>query len=303
VVRSDVGEDGLLRICPDSAELLPIADGLKLCEGPVWHAAQGCLYFSEIVGDTIWRWDPKVGRSPHIRPSGHANGLALDGQGSLIVAGWSERCVWRAEAGGERAVLVDNHLGVPLNTPNDVIVAGDGSILFTDPDSALHTPGMAGADVQRYLEVAGVYRRRPDGELTLLDSDFESPNGLCLSPDESVLYVDDTSLGLVRAFDVDRDGGVGNSRVFHRLRGEEPGAADGMKVDQEGNLYTTGPGGIHVLAPDGRWLGRIRIPDRTTNLGFGDADWRTLYITTWSGVFQLRLGIPGLPIGSARVPG
>jgi gluconolactonase len=141
-----------------------------------------------------------------------------------------------------------------------------------------------------------VFRLTPQGEVKLTVEDTVYPNGLCFNPDESILYVNDTRLGLIRAFDVDADGDVRNGRVFHALTGSEAGVADGMKCDQEGNVYCTGPGGIHVMDTNGTLIGRLRIPGHATNLAWGDDDWRSLYVTTYHFVFRMRLKIPGVPV-------
>jgi gluconolactonase len=157
-------------------------------------------------------------------------------------------------------------------------------------------PGMVGEDLQRQLDIQAVFRLTPQGEVKLTVEDTVYPNGLCFSPDEKILYVNDTRLGHIRAFDVDPDGGVRNGRVFHTLTGTEAGVADGMKCDQEGNVYCTGPGGIHVMDRNGTLIGRLRIPGHATNFAWGDDDWCSLYITTYHFVFRTRLKIPGVPV-------
>jgi gluconolactonase len=176
------------------------------------------------------------------------------------------------------------------------VVRQDGSVYWTDSAGGLVIPGMVGEDMQRQLDMQGVFRLTPQGEVKLVVEDVTYPNGLCFSPDESVLYVNDTRLGLIRAFDVNADGSVRNSRVFHKLTGTEAGVADGMKCDQEGNVYCTGPGGIHVMDPAGKLLGRLRVPGHCTNFAWGDDDWRSLYYTTYHGVYRTRLDIPGVPV-------
>ena len=155
---------------------------------------------------------------------------------------------------------------------------------------------MVGEDLQRQLDIQAVFRLTPQGEVKLTVEDTVYPNGLCFSPDEKILYVNDTRLGQIRAFDVDADGDVRNGRVFHELTGTEPGVADGMKCDQEGNVYCTGPGGIHVIDTAGRLRGRLRIPGHSTNFAWGDDDWRSLYVTTYHCVYRTRLNIPGVPV-------
>jgi gluconolactonase len=205
--------------------------------------------------------------------------------------------VWRVEPDGKVTTLASHYQGKRINSPNDIVVRSDGAIYFTDSPGALYNVGMASEDLQQYLDFQGVFRISPDGaKLDAVITDTVYPNGLAFTPDESVLYVNDTRLGEIRAYDMRPDGSCGPMRLFHKLAGSEPGIADGMKVDREGNVYCTGPGGIHVIAPDGKLLGRIRIPDHCTNIAWGDADWRSLYITTYGSVFRTRVNEPGVPV-------
>ncbi|TMH78109.1 MAG: SMP-30/gluconolactonase/LRE family protein, partial [Betaproteobacteria bacterium] len=248
-------------------------------------------------GDTIYRWKPGVGAEVFIRPSTKANGLTFDKEGRLCVAGWASRSVWRVERDGSVTTLASHYQGKRINSPNDIVVRSDGSIYFTDSPGALYNVGMASEDLQQYLDFQGVFRISPDGKkLDAVVTDTVYPNGLAFTPDESVLYVNDTRLGEIRAYDMRPDGSCGQKRLFHKLAGSEPGIADGMKVDREGNVYCTGPGGIHVIAPDGKLLGRIRIPDHCTNMAWGDADWRSLYVTTYGSAFRTRVNEPGVPV-------
>ena len=288
---------GFERIAPGASRLEVIRHDVIFGEGPVWDRRAGTLYYTDIIGDTIWQWTPGIGNQVVMQPSWKANGMTLDAQGRLVVAGWASRSVWRRESDGTVQTLCGAYEGKKLNTPNDICVTRDGAIWFTDPTGALNNVEMHGEDIQRYLDWNGVYRLAPDGSIALKVEDGVYPNGLCFSPDERRLYVNDTRQALIRVFDVAADGAVGNPRIFYRLVGTEPGVADGMKVDVEGNLYCTGPAGIHVIAPDGRLLGRLKIPGHCTNMAWGDADWRTMYITTFtSHVFRVRMGIPGVPV-------
>jgi len=273
-----------------------IHHGMSFGEGPLWNRRDGSFLWVDIVGDTIWRWQPGIGAKPLIRPSGKANGLTFDREGRLCVAGWASRTVWRVEADGAVRTLASHYRGRKINSPNDIVVRSDGSIYFTDSPGALYNVGMAAADLQQYLEFQGVFRIAPDGAVDAVITDTVYPNGLAFTPDESVLYVNDTRLGEIRAYDMRADGSCGAMRLFHKLTGAEPGIADGMKVDREGNIYCTGPGGIHVIAPDGKLLGRIRIRDHCTNLAWGEADWRSLYITTYHSVFRTRVNVPGIAV-------
>ena len=292
----DLASPGFERIASSDPPLDQIAHGLYFGEGPVWDRRKRRFLWTDIIGDTIYEWSPGVGRKALIHPSSHANGMTFDCQGRLVVAGWSQRTIWRLEHDGSLVTIASRHQGKKLNSPNDLVVRSDGSVYWTDSAGGLVIPGMVGEDLQRQLDIQGVFRLTPQGEVKLVVEDTVYPNGLCFSPDEKVLYVNDTRLGQIRAFDVDPDGSVHNGRVFHVLTGTEPGVADGMKCDQEGNVYCTGPGGIHVMDRNGTLLGRLRIPGHSTNFAWGDDDWRSLYMTTYHSVFRTRLGVPGVPV-------
>ena len=211
------------------------------------------------------------------------------GAARLITCEHNGRRVVRTELDGAISALAERFQGRRLNSPNDVVVRSDGSVYFTDPPYGLGNP-------PRWKELTfnGVYRRAADGEVVLLVDDFERPNGLAFSPDETVLYVDDTERGHIRAFDVRPDGGIANGRVFAELEGREPGRPDGMKVDWEGNVYCTGPGGFWIFSSAGKYLGRVLMPEVPANLAWGDSDWKTLYITAQTSVYRMRLIIPGI---------
>ncbi len=302
MIDVDVRSPTFARIVPRDARLDVVAHGHLFAEGPVWVRAEGALYWVDILGDTIYRWRPGIGRDVVMCPSGKANGMTLDAAGRRVVAGWSSRSIWRVEPDGSIVTLADEFDGKRLNTPNDVIVGADGAIYWTDCSGALFIPGMDGEDVQRYIDNHPVFRLSPDERtVTMVTGTMAYPNGLAFSPDESVLYVSDTYEACVRAFPVDEGGEISPyGEVLYALVGDEPGVADGLKVDQEGNVYVTGPAGVHVVRPDGTLLGRLRIPGHTTNMAWGDADLRTLFITTYSTVYRVRLGIPGVPLPPER---
>ena len=299
MIPTDLAQPGLDAIVPHDSEIEQIIDGLLFGEGPVWHSAEGMLYWVDIFDDTIWKWSPTTGREIVMRPSGRANGMTFDNSHRLIVAGWSSRTVWRRERDGSITILADEEGGLPLNTPNDIVTRSDGSIYWTDPSGGLYIPGMSGADVQRYRDDHPVYRLAADGRVTVAIRDLPYPNGLAFNVDESILYVADTWNRSVVAFDVAENGTVHpKGRTFYELVGTEDGVADGMKIDIEDNVYVTGPAGVHVLDKEGNLLGRILFGSQhCTNMGWGDDDWRTLYVTTFQGVYRLRLGIPGVPVG------
>lgn len=293
----DMVAPGLERILEPDPPLDRVVQGLTFGEGPVWDRRSRQLFFVDIIGNTIWKWMPGVGREIVLRPSDHANGMTFDRQGRLVVAGWSKRTIWRRESDGSIITLASRYQGKKLNSPNDIVVRSDGSIYLTDSAGGLVIPGMVAEDVQRYLDVQGVFRLPPDGkEVSLVIEDCVYPNGIAFSPDESLLYVNDSRLGIIRMFDVRADGSVGPGRLFHKLTGNEPGVADGMKVDVEGNVYCTGPGGVHVMDPRGKLLGRLKIPGHSTNMAWGGDDWRFLYVTTYNSVYRTRAKIPGVPV-------
>jgi sugar lactone lactonase YvrE len=278
------------KIVPGGASLDRVAGGLGFTEGPVWRGDH--LLFSDIPRNRICRLK-FLQEGPELTtfrsPGGNPNGQTLDRQGRLLTCEHSGRRVVRTEIDGSVKVLADFYQGKRLNSPNDIIVRSDGSIYFTDPTFGLGTP-------PRWQEIPqkGVYRITPAGELTLLVADFDLPNGLCFAPGETVLYINDTRLGHIRAFDVNPDGTVQNGRVFAELKGKEPGAPDGMKADRDGNVYCTGPGGIWIMDAAGKYLGRLLLPETPANLTWGDSDWRTLFITAQTSIYRLRLLIPGL---------
>ena len=294
----DMATPELARLIPQQGYFDEIADGLVFGEGPVWDHRNGQLYWTDIIGDTIWKWKPGAGREVVVRPSIKANGMTLDKEGRLLVAGWGSRRIWRIEKDGSTVTLASHYQGMKFNSPNDIVVASDGAVYWTDSPGACFIPSMWGDDIQRYLDVQGVFRWDPaSGEVSLPIPDTVYPNGLAFSPDEKLMYVNETRQNEIKVYDVRNDGSVWQGRVFHKLAGSEPGVADGMKVDVEGNIYSTGPGGIHVIAPDGRLLGRIKIPDHhATNLAWGGEDWKSLYITTFPKVLRMRVSVPGIPV-------
>ena len=295
-MQYDQTEPGFKRIIAPCGELEIIANDVSFGEGPVWSQRTGELFYVSIVGDAIWKYKPGVGRSIVMQPSYKADGMTFDREGRLVVAGWARRNVWRIEHDGSVKTLCAGFEGQKLNTPNDIVCKSDGAIYFTDPSGALYNVEMHGEDLQRYMDYHGVFRIGTDGVTTLAVKDFTYPNGLAFSPDEKILYINDTREYLIKAYDVNADGSIKNGRVFAKVTGSEPGVADGMKCDVEGNVYCTGPGGVHAWNAAGIHLGRIRIPGHCTNFAFGDDDWRGMYFTTYDSVFKLRLGIPGCPV-------
>jgi gluconolactonase len=296
-IEVDMLAPGAERFVGKSPPLDIIARNIIFGEGPVWDARNKQFFFTDIIGDTIWRWKPRAGLKRILRPSVKANGMCLDLENRLVVAGWGGRTVFRFEKDGSRRTLADRWEGKKLNSPNDIVVKSDGSIWFTDPPGGLLNVGMVGDDLQKYLEVQGVFRISPDGRaMTLVAADNVYPNGLCFSPDEKLLYVNCSRERLIRVYDVKPDGGLGKGRLFYQYTSPERGVPDGMKCDVEGNVYCTGPGGIYAHDVAGRVLARMKTPGHhPTNIAWGDDDWRSLYITMIGSVVRTRLEIAGVP--------
>lgn len=297
-----VFSDKLHELLDLDAELAVVGEGFRFTEGPVWDTQRNGLFFSDIPANTIFFWSEAAGLAVFRQPSGQSNGLTLDQQGRLLACEHANRRVSRTVLGdaagaegpaawdGEPEALATAYNGRTLNSPNDIVVKSDGTVYFTDPPYGLKDPD------ERELPFQGVYRLVPDsGALTLLVDDFEKPNGLCFSPDESLLYIDDTAHQHVRVFAVNPDGSLGGGRVFAELDPKlGPGVPDGMKVDSLGNLYCTGPAGVWVFDPKGQALGVIQVPQTTANLAWGDADGRCLYLTASTSVYRLRTRVQGL---------
>jgi gluconolactonase len=263
-----------------------LATGFQFTEGPVW-IADGYLLFSDIPANRIFKWTPKDGAQVWREPSGQSNGLTLDREQRLIACEHGNRRVSRTEADGTVVALADRYQGGRLNSPNDVVVKSDGSVYFTDPPYGIE-PG------EREQPVNGVYRIQPDGPLELLVDDFDRPNGLAFSPDESILYIDDSPRRHVRAFDLRPDGTLANSRVIADMDHPQPGSPDGMKLDVQGHLYVAGATGVWVFEPDGECLGVIVTPERPANCAWGDEDRHSLYITARTSLYRVRVKVPGL---------
>jgi len=264
-----------------------LATGFIFTEGPVWAPESNSFIFSDIFGDTMYRLDGQEVTTYRHR-SNQANGNTRDLQGRLLTCEHSTSRVVREEADGSLTVVASHYGGEELNSPNDIIVDSAGRILFTDPPL-----GRVGRPTQR---VRGVYAQDPD-ELNaprLLIEDLALPNGLCLSPDESLLFVDDTASNQVHRFEY-RDGEVSGGEVWASVAGPAPGVADGMKTDSLGNLYCTGAGGVHVFDADGKQLGLIRLPEVVANLCWGGPDGLELYFTASSSVYSMSMQVTGAP--------
>jgi gluconolactonase len=271
-----------------------LATGFIFTEGPLWHRHERYLLFSDMPGDHLRRWSATEGVTTFRKPCNKSNGLAWDNDGRLIACEHASSHLTRTEKDGSITVLASHHDGKELNSPNDVVVKSDGAIYFSDPTYGRKEHFGVPRPLQ--LSFRGVYRVSPDGRsLTLLADDFAQPNGLCFSLDEKTLFVNDTDRQHIRAFDVRPDGTLANNRVWAETVGEGAGAPDGMKIDSAGNVYSCGPGGIHVFAPDAACLGVIRVPEYVANFCWGDDDFQSLFIAASTSIYRIRVSVPGTP--------
>ena len=308
IERLDPALDKL--IAPD-AKIEVLAQGHDWTEGPLWIKRGGYLLFSDIPKNSIYRWKEGEGEKLYLQPSGYtgkeprggetgSNGLILDREGRLIMCQHGDRRMARMDAPLDSpkpqfTPLAVRHQGKRFNSPNDAVFHSNGDLYFTDPAYGLEKQW---EDPAREIPYAGVYRRSASGEITLLTSDMTRPNGLAFSPDERRLYIaqSDAKAAIWRVFDVRRDGAIENSRVLLDVTSMVPtkkGLPDGLKIDTEGNLFATGPGGVLVITPEGKHLGTIATGQATSNCAFGD-DGRTLYMTADDYVMRVRLKTKGL---------
>ncbi len=284
--------EAFARLVAPGAKLEKLAGDLGFTEGPVWIAAGGYLVFSDIPGDELKRWSPAGGLASFRRPSRNANGNTLDLAGRLVTCEHSGRRVALLEADGTLRTLVDSFEGRKLNSPNDAVVRRDGTVYFTDPDYGLKNK--PGTREKEGKEQPGnfVYRHDPKtGRTTALVKDFSHPNGLAFSPDEALLYIADSGAPKhLRVFKVAADGSLTDGKVFHTL---DAGVPDGIRVDRDGRVWTTAGDGVHIIAPDGRRIGKILVPEAPANLAFGGTDGRTLFITARKSLYAIRVEVAG----------
>jgi len=310
-------------IVPAGAMLERVATGFTWTEGPVW--ASDSLYFADIPANTIHKWTPGKGVSVFLRPSGYtgskpyggpepgSNGMTLDVDGRLTVAGHAQRDVYRFESldPGAPTILADSYQGKRLNSPNDLVYRSDGSLYFTDPPYGFRT--QSDSDPDKELKVNGVYRiphaleqkagaPPDDAGLELLVSDLTRPNGLAFSPDEKYLYVDNSEPKKIwMRYTVKADGTLKDPKLLYDATSDpRPGAPDGMKIDRLGNIYSAGPGGVWIFSPEGKPLGTIVMPEKVANLAWAGPDRKTLYITASTSVYRVRLKIEGAPLTRHR---
>jgi gluconolactonase len=280
-----------------NAPLQELAGGFDWLEGLVWMGDAGCLLFQDLPRDRTLRWIDGSGVSIYRAPSGFANGQTRDRQGRLISCSHRERCVFRTELDGSVTRLIDAHEGRRLNAPNDVAVRSDGSIWFTDPLYGIQTDYEGGRQVSE--QPPALYCFTPEtGQIRVAAGDFDGPNGLAFSPDENRLYVSETGdqttddpKQYIRVFDVDGVGRLSGGEIFHKI---EPGYADGLCVDEDGNVWSSAGDGVHCISPDGRLLGKVRVPHRVSNVAFGGAAKNRLFIAgshTLYAIFLNRRGV------------
>ncbi|HVN93832.1 MAG TPA: SMP-30/gluconolactonase/LRE family protein [Terracidiphilus sp.] len=322
----DRGDPASAHLVPADAKLERIATGFTWVEGPVW--VNDSLFFAEIPSNSIRRWTPGKGVSIFLQPSGYqgsapyggrepgSNGMTLDSEGRLTVAGHAQRDVFRFESlnpEAKQTILADRYQGKRLNSPNDLVYRSDGSLYFTDPPYGLRKQN--DSDPEKELQVNGVYRiphalqQRPGAPpdrdaLQQMITDLARPNGIAFSPGERYLYVDSTEPKKIwMRYRVLPDGTLTDAKLFYDATSDpRPGGPDGMKVDIEGNIYSAGPGGVIILSPEGKRLATLLIPERVSNVAWGGADRKTLYITASSSVYRVKLNIAGEPITQPRSP-
>ena len=274
------------------AQVEHLAGGYSWAEGPVWNFEGGYLTFSDVIGNTMHRYDDSGGARIYRQPSNFSNGHTRDIGGRLVSCEHRTRRLTRETADGIE-VIVDGYEGKKFNSPNDVVAARDGSLIFTDPTYGLTKPEEGGGG-EREIPFQGVYRVPPGSDTAeLLVDDFVGPNGLALSPEEDRLYVADTERSHIRGFGIEAGWTLSGGEVLVEIPSEGDEVPDGVKVDVQGNVYCTGKGGVWVCSPRGRMLAHINVPENTANLAWGDDDARTLYLTADSGLYRIRCRTAG----------
>ena len=278
-----------------NAPVKNLAGGFDWTEGPVWFGDANCLLFSDIPNNRIMRWSPGAGVSTYRQPSNFANGHTRDREGRLVSCEHGTRRVTRTELDGSITVIADSYDGKRLNSPNDVVVKSDGTIWFSDPHYGIMT-NYEGYKSEQELS-CNVYRVDPsDGSIEAVLTDFNCPNGLAFSPDESKLYVADTGRMFgsdpqhIRAFDVDASGKLTGGNVFHVI---SPGCADGFRLDTDGNIWSSAADGVHCISPNGVLLGKILVPELVSNVCFGGRAKHQLFITATTGIYAVTLNRKG----------
>ena len=277
-----ISDPSFRRLILPNARLEILATGFRWLEGPVWMGDADCLLFQDLPNDRTMRWTEGLGVSTYRAPSNYANGQTRDRNGRLIACSHRGRCLYRTEYDGKITSLADRHAGKRLNAPNDVVVKSDGSVWFTDPLYGISTDYEGGR--QRSEQPPAVYRLDPqNGAIRIVADDFDGPNGIAFSPDESRIYISETGnqaaenpRQYIRVFDVGADGvTLSGGDIFHKI---EPGYCDGMRIDEHGNVWSSAADGVHCIDPTGKLLGKILVPNRVANLTFGGLAKNRLFI-------------------------
>lgn len=284
---------------PPGAKLEKAFSGGLQLEGPVWKDGVGLL-FSDIKAAKIYLL-PADGSSSqvYLAKSDSSNGLTLDKSGNLILTQMGKRRVSRQEKNGTITVLASTYNGKRFNSPNDLVVKSDGSVFFTDPDFNIPIGGTKEIFINGAY-VKGIYRISPKGNIQLLDATFDKPNGICFSLDEKKLFVNESAQDKIYVFDVVDDSTIANKKLFYAI--PMNGYADGMRLDPSGNIFCAGPSGVWVVSPDGKYLDKIATPEGPSNCSWGDADKKTLYITTSTSVYTIRMVTTGIESHGSNIP-
>ena len=288
----EIRDERFRAVIGDDVEIEEVGSGFEFTEGPIWNHVEKHIIFSDIPCNVMRRWRPDGSVETWRQPSNMANGNAYDREGRVVTCEHATSRVTRTEQDGSVTTLAAHYGDKELNSPNDIVVKRDGTVYFTDP--GFGRMEYYGLPRPQALDFQGVYRLEPDsGELTLLVDDFDQPNGLCFSLDESQLFINDTMRAHIRVFDVNGEGVLENGRVWAEVTGGRDGAPDGMKVDSQGNLFVTGPGGIHVFDPDAVCLGVIKMPQGCANFCWGDDDLKSLLVTASTSLYRVRVQVAG----------
>ena len=284
--------DAIYELVEEGSKVERVATGFTFHEGPIWHPTEHYLLFSDMPGDVRRKYTPD-GTVVEVKNfSNKANGLTYDADLNLLICEHVTSCLVRESPSGEREIIAQEFEGEELNSPNDVCVHSSGAIYFSDPIYG-RVP-VFGHPRKLRLGFQGVYRIPPGGgdpQLVVERDKYDQPNGLCFSPDESLMYINDTPAALIDVYDVDADGSLSNGRRFFSGIGSgviEEGIPDGMKCDERGNIWVTGPGGIWVISSEGEHLGTIRVPENTGNLAWGGEDWHTLFIPSSTSLYAIK---------------
>jgi len=290
--------EGARTLTAPGAAAEQVGTGFTFTEGPVWNRQGEYLLFSDMPGDVRRRYSETGGTEEVMRPSNKGNGMVYDGQGLLLVCEHATSTLVREHPDGTRETVASHYRGLELNSPNDVVTRSDGSIYFSDP--AYGRTAAFGVQRDQQLPFQAVYRVAPNGdlELAVAEDDFEQPNGLCFSPDESLLYINDSPRALIRVYDVQANGTLTGGRTFYEGIADDarPGHPDGMKCDELGNVWVTAPGGVWVISPQAQRLAEIPVPEVVGNLAWGGAGWKTLYLPSSTSLYRLATAVASAPL-------